>query len=104
MVWAKRRFNGIEYIPYMDRLEALLLANAARHAEFIFVSVKTNKPLVDDYYVGLPEKTFLPLFDGFETVSEDALPKIIDTCLVSGDQDAPPFSRFTFRHRLGMRS
>jgi hypothetical protein len=100
MVWAKRRFDGIEYVPYMDRLEKLLMTNAARYAEFVMVSVKTDRPLVDDYYVGLPDKMFLALFDGFEPVPEDALPKIIDTCLISGDQTEQPFARFTFRHRL----
>jgi hypothetical protein len=100
MIWAKRRFDGIEYVPFMDLMEKLLMANAARYAEFVMVSVKTDKPLVDDYYVGLPDKMFLPMFERFEPVGDDALPKIIDTCLISGDQAAEPFSRFTFRHRL----
>ena len=99
MVWAKRRFDGIEYVPYMDRLQKLMMTNAARYAEFIMVSVKTNKAIVDDYFVGVPDKMFLPLFDGFEPVPEDSLPKIIDTCLIA-DQTKEPFkSRFTFRHR-----
>ena len=32
MVWLKRRFAGVDYVPYMDRLKDLLFANAAHYA------------------------------------------------------------------------
>lgn len=66
MVWGKRRFAGIEYVPSFDLLEKLLMANAALYREFIMVSTKTSKPSVDDFYLGVPNKTFFP--------------KRIDTC------------------------
>jgi hypothetical protein len=79
MIWGKRRFDGVEYIPYFERFEKLLIANGALYREFIMVSTKTDKPLTDDFYIGVPNKSFLAAFDGFEEISESELPKLIDT-------------------------
>ncbi len=70
MVWGKRRFKGVDYVPYFDRFEKLLLANGAQYREFIMVSTKTDEPLVDDFYIGVPNEAFLMLFDGFEKIRE----------------------------------
>jgi hypothetical protein len=96
MEWGKRRLAGIDYTPAMDLIEKLMMANAALYREFIMVSVKTSKFGTSDYYVGVPNKAFLVLFDGFDPVEEAALPKTIDTLHVA---DVTAFeSRFQFAH------
>jgi hypothetical protein len=96
MVWGKRRLAGIDYVPAMDLVEKLMMANAALYREFIMVSVKTSKFGTDDYYIGVPNKMFLVLFDGFDAVDEAALPKQIDTLHIA---DVAAFeSRFQFAH------
>jgi hypothetical protein len=104
MIWAKRRFEGVDYVPYANRLEQLVRsgpANASRYAEFIMVSTETDTPLVSDYYVGLPDKTFSRMFDGFDPVAEGDMPKVIDTCHFADQTKDPWTSRgFTFRHHL----
>jgi hypothetical protein len=96
MVWGKRRLAGIDYTPAMDLIEKLMMANAALYREFIMVSVKTAKFGTSDYYVGLPNKAFLALFHGFDSIDEAALPKTIDTLHVA---DVTAFeSRFKFAH------
>jgi hypothetical protein len=99
MVWGKRRFSGIEYVPSFDLLEKLLMANAALHREFIMVSTKTSKPLVDDFFLGVPNKTFLALFDGFEEIEESDLPKRIDTLHIADATTDQFKSRFHFADR-----
>jgi hypothetical protein len=97
MVWIKRRFNAADYAPYMKRLENLLMANASRYPEFLMVSTKTDEPLVSDYYIGVPNESFLIGFDGFERVAENDVPKEIDSFHL-GDATKEPFkSRFRFR-------
>jgi hypothetical protein len=99
MIWLRRKFAGVEYVEYRDRLEALMMAMPDRYAEFLMVSVKTDQPLVDEYFVGLPTIQLLDVFDGFADVAEADLPKDIDTFHL-GDQTKPPFtSRFKFRER-----
>jgi hypothetical protein len=78
MIWGKRRFRFAEYSPYFDRMEKLILANAALYREFIMVSVKTEKVGESDIYVGVPSKPFMAGFDGFSPVEETELPKVID--------------------------
>src|SRR6266702_2220432 len=53
MVWGKRRFKDVEYVPYFERFEKLLIANGAQYREFIMVSTKTDDPFVDDFYIGV---------------------------------------------------
>ena len=49
-----------------------------------------------DIYIDLPTKEFMALFDHFEPLSEDAVPKVVDTLLVA---DANAFAeRFEFKH------
>ena len=98
MEWCKRRIEGVGYVPYFERLEKLLMANSARYAEFIMVSVNVEA-LVDDYYVGVPEKSMPALFDGFEPVRENELPKVIDILHIADATKEPFSSRFKFRHR-----
>ena len=96
MIWLKRNFEFADYGPYFDKLESLLMANAHRYPEFLMVSVQATPP-ASDYYVGIPSKDFAPYFDGFEEVSEDSLPKEIDTFHI-GDATKEPFtSRFTMK-------
>jgi hypothetical protein len=97
MFWGKRQFKGAEYGPYQDRLGDLQLANASRHREFMMVSTKVKAGL-SDYYVGVPSKELMALFDGFEPVGEGELPKVVDS-LVLADMDAFKES-FKFRHEL----
>ena len=68
-----------------------MMAMPARYAEFLMISTNTDEPLTSDYYVGP--------FSSFERVSENGLPKEIDTFLF-GDQTKEPFtSRFKFKKR-----
>jgi len=87
---------GIEYIPAMDLLEKLMMANASLYREYMMVSVKTSKTGTDDYFVSVPDKALLTLFDGFEPVEDAKLPKVIDTLHVA---DISVFqARFRFAH------
>jgi hypothetical protein len=96
MVWGKRRLAGIDYIPAMDLIEKLMMANAALDREFIMVSVKTARFGTSDHYLGVPNKAIFALFDGFDSIDEAALPKTIDTLHVA---DVTAFeSRFQFAH------
>ena len=102
MVWGKRRLAGIEYIPAMDLLETLMMATPALYREFMMVSTKTSKFGTDDYYVGVPNKTFLALFDSFDAVEEADLPKVIDILHIA---DVASFeSRFKFAHNSRSRT
>lgn len=99
MIWIKRRFSGVDYVPYFKRLESLLMANPTHYKELLMVSTKTDDPLTDDYYVGVPSKAHLIGFDGFERVNESDLPKKVDT-FHFGDAIKEPFqSRFHFRDK-----
>jgi hypothetical protein len=98
MFWAKRHFAYAEFAPYQVIFEKLLMANPTQYQNFLMFSVQAGGPAKSDYYIGVPNKTFLSLFNGFQEVSEDEVPKEIDTFLV-GDQTKEPFtSRFTFKH------
>jgi hypothetical protein len=98
MFWAKRRFGYADYAPYQDRLQQLMLANSARHAEFIMVSCSAeDHPGMGDYYVGVPTQDLLAGFDGFEPVAERDLPKEIDTLLIADATKEPFKSRFRWR-------
>jgi hypothetical protein len=99
MIWAKRQFEYAGYAPYQDRLGDLQLANASVFRQFIMVSVNTSKPGVSEVIIGLPNKTFLPLFDGFEEIPEGGLPKEIDTLLLADVASDEFNSRFKFRER-----
>ncbi len=97
MIWAKRRFEFASYAPYQDRIEKLLMANAALYRQFFMVSTKTDDAGVSDYYVGAPNESFLIDFDGFERVTENDLPKEIDVFHI-GDATTDEFKkRFRFR-------
>jgi hypothetical protein len=97
MIWLKRRFYAADFAPYQNKLGDMLMAMPAHYAEFLMVSTKTDKPLMSDYYVGLPTEVLAAAFDGFERVSEAELPREIDTFLL-GDQTKEPFTqRFRFR-------
>jgi hypothetical protein len=76
-----------------------MMAVPARYAEFLMISTNTDEPLRSDYYLGLPIESLAASFLGFERVSENDLPKEIDTFLF-GDQTKEPFtSRFKFKKR-----
>jgi hypothetical protein len=95
MFWAKRQFQWADYAPYQDRLGDLLMKNPTRYREFMMFSVEQSAG-VGDVYVGVPAKEFMVLFGGFEPVSEEALPKVVDSLLVA---DANAFAeRFEFKH------
>jgi hypothetical protein len=100
MHWAKRQFAYAAFAPYQDRLEKLLRANPARYREFIMVSTDTEKPGVSTYYVGVPEKPFLAIFDGFTPVEEVGLPKEIDTLLIADATTDEFKSRFKFKNKF----
>jgi hypothetical protein len=95
MFWAKRRFEWADYAPYQDRIEKLLMSNATQYREFMMFSIE-QKVGLSDVYVGVPAQAFLAVFDGFEPVAEQDLPKMVDSLLVA---DANAFKeRFEFKH------
>lgn len=95
MYWAKREFKWADYAPYQDRLGNLIMQNPTRYREFMMFSIEKKAGLAD-IYVGVPTKEFMALFDRFEPVSEDAVPKVVDSLLVA---DANAFAeRFEFKH------
>jgi hypothetical protein len=97
MFWAKREFKWADYAPYQDRLGKLIMDNPTHYREFMMFSIEKTAG-VGDVYVGVPVKEFLAIFDGFEPVSEEMSPKVVDTLLVA---DANAFAdRFVFRHNL----
>jgi len=97
MIWMKRRFPDLGYVPYMDRLESLLHEMPNSYSEFLMFWMETGKSGIRDYFIGVPTIQLLPVFDGFDTVAESELPKEIDGFLL-GDQTKEPFrSRFTFK-------
>ena len=99
MIWGKRSFESpVGYMPYFERLEKLLMANPTLYQQFIMVSTKAQKGGEEHYYVGVPSQQFLAAFDGFESVEEAALPKIIDTLHIADASKDEFKSRFTFRH------
>jgi hypothetical protein len=98
MFWAKRKFAYADYARYQDLLAKLQLANAARYPEFIMVSTQTADPGVSEYYIGVPYRPLLSMFDGFEPVDEDALPKVIDVLHLADATKEPFKSRFRFAH------
>jgi hypothetical protein len=99
MIWVKRRFEGADFAPYMDRLEKLMFANPTLYPEFLMVSTNTDDLLISAYYIGVPNESLLIGFDGFERVAESNLPKEIDAFHL-GDQTKAPFkSRFRFRRQ-----
>jgi hypothetical protein len=97
MIWAKRRFAYADYSPYFDRMEKLVMANPTLYRQFIMVSTKTDGPGESMYYVGVPNETFMAMFDGFERVSEAGLPKIIDTLHIADAATDEFTSRFKFK-------
>jgi hypothetical protein len=95
MIWGKRRFQWADYAPYQDRLEKLQMANATRYREFMMFAIQ-EKVGLQDIYVGVPTNELMAVFDGFEPVSEAALPKVVDSLLLA---DVNAFKlRFEFRH------
>jgi hypothetical protein len=99
MIWSKRQLAYAKFAPYQDRLEKLMMPNAARYQEFIMVSVDTDNVGVSTYYIGVPEKAYLSAFDGFEVVAEEQLPKQVDTVLIADGTSDEFTSRFQSRSR-----
>jgi hypothetical protein len=99
MIWAKRQFRFAEYAPYMERLDRLMLANPSMYSQFIMVSTDVSKPALSNYYVGVPDQSFLAEFDGFDIVPESQLPNEIDTVLIADATTDEFKSRFRFRKR-----
>lgn len=100
MIWGKRRFAWAEYAPYSDLLQSLMMAAPALCQQFIMVSAQTENAGVSDYYVGVPNESFMAGFDGFERVAESDLPKEIDNVDLAADQGGEEFtSRFQLRKR-----
>ena len=100
MVWGKRRFSYADYSPYFDLMRKLRQAEAdpTPYRQFIMVSSERVGG-ESDYYVGVPNETFMAVFDGFERVEELMLPKVIDALHI-GDATSSEFtSRFEFKHK-----
>jgi Pentapeptide repeats (8 copies) len=68
------------------------LQNPTLQSQFIMVSIDTDARGESDYYVGVPDQTFLADFDGFEIVAETDLPREIDAVLYA-DQSSENFTR-----------
>jgi|SRR5665213_38195 len=103
MIWAKRRFEFAAYAPYQDRLDTLLKASPTLYPQFIMVSIRTDNPRVDEYYIGVPAQAYMMAFDGFEIISEDQLPKEIDALQIADATTDEFTSRFRFRDRSHRR-
>ena len=100
MVWGRRRFQSAEYVPYQDRLQTLQTENATRYREFMMFAIEEQVGL-QNIYIGVPTNELLAVFDGFEPVSEAALPRVVDTLLLA---DFNAFGeRFEFRHNKNTR-
>jgi arylsulfatase A-like enzyme len=56
-------------------------------------------PELSNYYVGVPDQSFLAEFDGFDIVPESQLPNEIDTVLLADATTDEFKSRFRFRKR-----
>lgn len=95
MIWAKRSFEGIESLPFSVRLSELLVENSAFARHFIMVSVAHLNSSVSDFYIGLPHKSYLSDFTGFEIVDESDVPLLIDTIHVA-DPACEKLNRFEF--------
>jgi hypothetical protein len=65
VIWFKRRLSGDDYVPYMDRLQKLLFADALNYPEYLMVSTKTDDRLTHDYYIGVPDGTLAYWFRWF---------------------------------------
>ena len=99
MIWLKKRFQFAEYAPAMDLLEKLMMSMPARYSEFLMVSTETGQAGVSDYYIGVPSLEMAGPFRDFEKISENDLPKVIDTSHL-GDSTKEPFaSHFKFKKR-----
>ena len=73
----------------MARLDKLMLANPSMYSQFIMVSTGVSKPALSNYYVGVPDQSFLAEFDGFDIVPESQLPNKIDTVLLGWNSPTP---------------
>lgn len=91
MFWVKRALKASEFPPYQHKMQVLLLAFPLSQADLIMVSVATEKAGQSICYVGVPLKEMLWIFDGFERVDEDNLPRQIDAVWVA-DQTQEPFT------------
>lgn len=60
------------------------------------MSTDTPKPGVSDYYVGVPHKAFMAALDGFESIEEGELPKVIDILHITDATTDEFKSRFRF--------
>ena len=100
MIWAKRRFSGADYSPYMKLLGDLQLA-MPNPQEFAMVARNVRGVIEQDVYVGVPTTQLLAAFDGFEPVSEADLPKEIDQILVEMPTSVEVARLFTLRVRGG---
>lgn len=98
MIWAKRKFEGVDYKPYMDRIGQLQLNSGQRYREFLMVTVREPGKAAQDCYIGIPDKMLMALFDGFEPMAEADLPKVVDSLLVGADGEVSRY--FQFRHDL----
>ena len=97
MIWITRKFSYVDYGPYMDKLEKLMMVNAQNYSQFIMVSTDTSDVGVSNYFIGLPSAAFVEPFDGFSGIDERDLPKEVNTILIA-DSNTPEFkSRFVFK-------
>ena len=90
MVWGKRRFAYADYSPYFDLMRKLRQADPTPYRQFIMISTERVGG-ESDYYVGVPNQSFMDAFDGFERVEELMLPKVIDALHI-GDATSNEFT------------
>jgi hypothetical protein len=86
MILAKRRFQHADYGPYMDRIADLQLKYPDKHEQFVMTARRVDAPEPGwrNYYVGVPDETFLQDFDGFQRINEEAVPNDMENILVAG--------------------
>jgi len=82
MIWAKQKFAGADYAPYLDRLAELQLANGPICGQFIMVAKKAAAG-EGIYFVGVPNQSYLAGFDGFEVIPDSELPTEVDYLLLA---------------------
>jgi hypothetical protein len=98
MNWGKRTLSDIEdFGRYHEQLLKLLYSNPGRYQEFMMVTTKTEDPASRMYFVGVPPEVPTGAFEGFEYVSDEELPKEIDSVIVAAVESEEFTSRFRYR-------
>ena len=73
--------NVVDWAKVQDQIGQLQLAMGGPHDLMMF-SAKTDDPMQQDIYIGLPSATLLSAFPGFQQVDRFNLPDYLATLVV----------------------